>query len=596
VNKFSSFPGAARAIRELSSEVENTRRAIQTITRTQEILTGTGSPNSVVTVTGPAFYIDATNPSVPILWLKSTAGTSATDWILSPAGSTPADYPVVSALAHRLGSVIPGVEFFPAGGPRVLSTLVDAGIALNQDIGNGDFTWWVQFSVPTSLTGNAGVAALTPNNTFCIPASDNAVALVQQNSDIQLVFGNTTNNTRYPLSLSGRTGQIVDVTITRTGGSLSVYIDGALATVAGTNTGAGALPSATLDTNFAMAGGAHSSGNPNAFSGSVFRHVAFNRVLSNSEVLSLVRFGVDIADQWGSKTKIVSGSTRNGNFETWTTPGTAGSTSGTLPGWFPTGVLTGGNSITQNTTSPISGSSDALLTQVSGLVSLWISGYSLTVGRRYLASWVARRISGSNNLRLNSTVTNTVHKITTLTNGVDVSDSVTFVADSTGVYFTFLGSSASVAQLDSVEITQVGAFFDLSFSDIYGFQAPDRSDNELDGTLIGDPAFTLPGTRSGQARWTCGANGGTQILGQRAIPSGAAIHTVFVENIDVAGTPTFNLGTTSGGTQIINAVTIGAAGTTTQITPSAIFSSSGNLWASWSAAGDVRVTVLYNRI
>jgi hypothetical protein len=428
---------------------------------------------------------------------------------------------------------------------------------------------------------------------FCLPSADNTVALLQQNSDIQLVFGNTTNNVRYGLGLSGRTGQIVDITITRTGGSLSVYIDGSLITVTGTSTGSGATPADTLNTNFAIAGGSHSSGNVNTFAGTVYRFVSFNRTLSATEVATLVRYGVDISDQWGSADPIISPTRLNGGFET---AGAGGAD--VFATWLEN--TSGSTTINRDTVEFSQGTASLRFDLDTSGSPAWVLQNSLLVtGRRYRVS-VAYRHSHTDPLvpqiGLGPT---TLLPFSTVAPNVWVTQTAEGIAgaDAPHVYRRSTGPVAAHSQwYDALTITRIGAFLDLSFSEIYGFQSPDRSNNELDGTLIGDAEFTIPGTGSGQARWTCGANGGTQLLGQRAIPPRAAIRTVFVENIDVAGTPTFNLGTTSGGTQIINAVTIGAAGTTTQITPSAIFSSSGNLWASWSAAGDVRVTVLYDRI
>ncbi|NBW17674.1 MAG: hypothetical protein EBR82_57835 [Caulobacteraceae bacterium] len=583
--KFSTFPGATRALRELSSRIDDISSNVQTITRTQQIITGTGSPNSVVTATGPAFYIDATNPSVPILWLKSTAGTSATDWILSPAGSTP-DY--------RLGSVIPGVEFFAAGAPRVLSTLVDASIALNQDIGSGDFTWWIRLAVPGSLSGNAGVASLGPSNTYCLASADNAVALLQQNGDIQLVFGNTTNNTRYGLGLSGRTGQIVDITVTRSGNSLSVYIDGALVTVSGTNTGAGALPGTTLNTNFAITGGAHSSGSTNAFSGIVFRNSAANRALTAADVQSLVRYGIDISDQWGTKTAFISPTLQNGGFET---AGVAPNAFAFIWQQFVSGTS---GSVTRDTVefSPNFGStaSARLQSVVSGDVAAVNTSTTapLLAGKRYRIQVDHKRSSNGN---LSWQTVNNITLVTfALTTSWQTYTSEFLMPVAEGIKITASGGGNVSVWADNVIINRIGFFFDLDFSGIYGFQASDRSTNELDGILIGACVPTLPGSRSGLARWTCGANGGTQLFGQACIPTDAMIRTILVENIDVAGTPTVSIGNVSGGSQIVSNVTIGAAGTIVQITPSVLFSTTGNLWASWSAAGDIRITVIYDRI
>lgn len=502
--------------------------------------------------------------------------------------NVPADYPQVSAASFRAGSNVSGMEFVQGNSSRVLQILKDTGISLDQDIGAGDFTWWVQFSVPASLAGNAGIAALTPNNTFNIPASDNAIALVQQNSDIELVFGNTTNNTRYPLSLSGRTGQIVDITITRTGGSLAVYIDGAPATVSGTNTGAGALPSVTLNTDFALTGGAHSSGNPNAFAGIVFRHVSFNYTLTAARVLDLVRLGVDLSDQWGSKTAIVSPTVLNGGFETV-------GTTNTFANWIDGTVS--GTTINRDTAVFDSGTA-SLRFDVDGSSSFRnvTTSSILVAGRRYRVT-AAFRHNHVSSIIPQIQVPNTVVPFAAVPPNTWQTQTAEFVADGTQLVVSRRGGANNSSQwYDSITVTRIGAFFDLSFEDLYGFQADDRSSNELNGRLIGGCATTLPGTRLGMAQDSLDSNGGEQLFGGQCIPTNALIESILVENISVTGTPTVSIGTTSGGTQVANAVAIGAAGTTTQIVPSVLFSSTGNLWFAWSASGVIRVTVLFWRI
>lgn len=46
------------------------------------ILSGTGSPVGVVSVSGPAVYFDNTNPASPVLWIKSTATVDSSTWVL----------------------------------------------------------------------------------------------------------------------------------------------------------------------------------------------------------------------------------------------------------------------------------------------------------------------------------------------------------------------------------------------------------------------------------------------------------------------------------------------------------------------------------
>jgi len=45
------------------------------------VFAGTGNPNGVLSVTGPAIYFDRTDPLAPIMYSKCTAGASSTQWI-----------------------------------------------------------------------------------------------------------------------------------------------------------------------------------------------------------------------------------------------------------------------------------------------------------------------------------------------------------------------------------------------------------------------------------------------------------------------------------------------------------------------------------
>jgi hypothetical protein len=46
-----------------------------------QIRSGIGDPNGVVEVTGPAIYFDRTDPAAPVMWVKSTTGTSDNEWV-----------------------------------------------------------------------------------------------------------------------------------------------------------------------------------------------------------------------------------------------------------------------------------------------------------------------------------------------------------------------------------------------------------------------------------------------------------------------------------------------------------------------------------
>lgn len=46
-----------------------------------QIRSGLGDPNGVVEATGPAIYLDRTDPAAPVMWVKSTTGTSDNEWV-----------------------------------------------------------------------------------------------------------------------------------------------------------------------------------------------------------------------------------------------------------------------------------------------------------------------------------------------------------------------------------------------------------------------------------------------------------------------------------------------------------------------------------
>lgn len=49
---------------------------------TGNVIQGSGSPVGSVSATGPSVYLDNTTPSAPVLYVKSTTGTSSSDWVL----------------------------------------------------------------------------------------------------------------------------------------------------------------------------------------------------------------------------------------------------------------------------------------------------------------------------------------------------------------------------------------------------------------------------------------------------------------------------------------------------------------------------------
>ena len=488
--------------------------------------------------------------------------------------NVPADYPQVSAASFRQGSTMPGMEFVQGNSSRVLSTLVDPSVGLNQDIGAGDFTWWVQLSVPASLSGNAAIGSLGPNNTNALPSSDNAVALLQQNGDIQLVLGNTTNNTRYGLGLSGRTGQIVDITITRAGGSLAVYIDGTLITPTATNTGAGCPAGTTFNTTFAMIGGAHSSGNPNAFAGIVYRFVTYNRQLTATEVASLVRFGVDISDQWGSQAAILSPTVLNGGFETV-------GTTNTFANWSDGSVS--GTTINRDTVVFDSGAA-SLRFDLDGSSSYRNVGQGILVaGRRYRVT-AAFRHNHSSSIAPQIQLQNTVLPFSAVAPNTWQTQTAEAVSDGTVIIVVRRSGAPNSSQwYDSITVTRLGAIVDLDFTMGCGNQLQDASTNGFHVNLFGGFSWVNP-RDFGQLRVSLSASGNTQF--PVGLPAEAMITGIAA---NASGAVTLSIGTASGGTQVVNAASL-STGRNGPLTVASAFPG-GTLWGNLSAAVATNITI-----
>jgi hypothetical protein len=407
-----------------------------------------------------------------------------------------------------------------------------------------------------------------------------------------LRYGATTSDVRQAIItgfLSAYSGQVVDIVVTRTGTTLKIYINGTDTAYTETTGGTPPAWSDTIASDFCNVG-CFTSGATTIFTGRIYRSVVFNRALSAADVTELITIGVNPADQWGTQTAIVSGATGNGDFESWTTPGTAGSSNGSISGWFITAAGSG-STVTRNATSPISGVYDALLTNagVTGIgIYTSLASPVLSASKRYRASWSILRVSGTQNAIFVNGGTNTLQKTTTLTTGTTVNDSVEFVPDSGYAGFTTpLVSPATTFQLDNVVITRIGAIVDLDFTVGTGYQATDRSTNALHGTLFNGVEFTQP-KRVAVLYATTNTATNQQVFGTLAIPTNAIIEDIIVNS---TGTATVTVRDAAAGNVIVNAASVVAG--RQKLTIAQPFSSGGQLWVQSSTTATLQFTILY---
>jgi hypothetical protein len=462
-----------------------------------------------------------------------------------------------------------------------------------QAIGTGAFSLWSRFRVPASNPASSiGIIGLSSTNSTMLAANAVLLSISSSGTLSFLRYGATTSDVRQAIItgfLSAYSGQVVDIVVTRTGTTLKIYINGTDTAYTETTGGTPPAWSDTIASDFCNVG-CFTSGATTIFTGRIYRSVVFNRALSAADVTELITTGVNPADQWGTQTAIVSGATGNGDFESWTTPGTAGSSNGSISGWFITAAGSG-STVTRNATSPISGVYDALLTNagVTGIgIYTSLASPVLSASKRYRASWSILRVSGTQNAIFVNGGTNTLQKTTTLTTGTTVNDSVEFVPDSGYAGFTTpLVSPATTFQLDNVVITRIGAIVDLDFTVGTGYQATDRSTNALHGTLFNGVEFTQP-KRVAVLYATTNTATNQQVFGTLAIPTNAIIEDIIVNS---TGTATVTVRDAAAGNVIVNAASVVAG--RQKLTIAQPFSSGGQLWVQSSTTATLQFTILY---
>lgn len=596
---FSSFAGVQRALGRLTRRLTTLESGSGGGGSKAEVFAGLGSPVGVVIATGPATYYDNTTPAVPITWIKTTIGTSNTDWVLSSSGA-PATYPEVLLAARRALSSEPGIAgTIPTS--RVTSRLV-VGSVIDEDPGAGQFSFWCRFRVPASLATNAGICALSPSETHILGGSgSNAIGLGILSGDINLFMGNSTTYTRYPLGCAGLVGQVVDIVVTRNG-SLAAYVNGAAVTLTGVDVNGGVPANATITATWAHALAPLSAtiGSSNiSIAGPISRFVAFNFALSATDVASLIVNGVNPADQWGSKTEVMNATTLNGGFET---AGAGGAD--VFANWSESVV--GLSSVNRETdpalvfagTASLRFDVDASSSGCSVGVAAFPTGkrYRLTFAFRhnFATAIVPQVLFGPDVLSLATAPkdTWTQYDTTGIVGGVNVSGPLSLL-----VLSRRSGPASCSQWFDSVVLRRVGAFIDLQFDGTIGFQAGDRANNRV-ATLYDSAGFTRPDSARGFAHLLAATPGGERFGGSSGIviPINASISLVKVRNINLGAGRTFSLGVASGSlANIINAAALGDTGTVTEIVPGATTSSTGQLWASYTGTGSVEITVYFER-
>jgi len=317
------------------------------------------------------------------------------------------------------------------------------------------------------------------------------------------------------------------------------------------------------------------------FTSRIYRSVVFNRALSASDVTELITLGVNPADQWGSQTAVYTSDFSAGT-DSW------GAVRGTADGNID-GISGVDNTLRFTVDGTASNTHYALRNSFPGL----LASKRYRIGFNYFITAANATING---LRLQQLTTGqNITPIQSVTGAWTSITPVEFVSNETrldvlayaGANSNFTGNGTDTFYLHSIVLTRIGAIVDLDFTVGTGYQATDRSTNNLHGTLFNGVEFTQP-KQVAVLYATTNTNGNQQMLGTLAIPTNAIIEDIIVNS---TGSATVSVGNASAGTQIVNGASVVSG--RQKLTIATPFSTTGNLWVNSNATATLQFTILY---
>ncbi|UCH61886.1 MAG: LamG domain-containing protein [Fidelibacterota bacterium] len=282
------------------------------------------------------------------------------------------------------------------------------------------------------------------------------------------------------------------------------------------------------------------------YNGCILDVCTYNRALSEDEVKALASGApTAFADIGASQTDLVV------NGEDWT--GASGSTPPN--NWSDTGSGTAAYIIRDNTPVENFGDDKALeFSASSGSKTLYQS--VAQIGKRFRISFVYRNQDGSSSsyVALGSS-TNKATLQNTGISGDGVLFEQVFIAD--GEDLMFFVDAGGTLQVDHVQVIQIGCVAQYQPAGITHAQWQDDSGNELHGSASGAVPLNLPSNHV--ARYIKqGITGDTTL--SDAVPAGYRIKSMVVDVTGAGSGMVLNVGTSAGGTEVVNGQDISANG------------------------------------
>jgi hypothetical protein len=449
---------------------------------------------------------------------------------------------------------------------RITSTMTSQAFS-----GTGDFTIWSRFRVPvTNIGSNSIILGLSDSNIAVSTANSFYILINTAGGELTVAKRSAANAFQNAFNVAGFSaayaGQIVDLIVARVSGAWKCYINGTDVTPGTTN-----FAGETVSFTYCHVG---LGGTAQTLNTQVFRSVVFNRALSAADVTELITIGVNPADQWGTQTAVYT-SDFSVNTDGWSAAnGTAAGNIDGIGGQDNNLRYTIGSGA--NTADGLSRSSTVIPSKRYRLnFSYYIPSGQTQINTIRAFVGLASVVTGLN-------VTNAWTDVSA--EGVVTGDTSLRVNQN----FVGTGNGTDVFYIRAVTATRIGAIVDLDFTIGTGYQATDRSTNNLHGTLFNGVEFTQP-KRVAVLYATTNTNGNQQILGGTlAIPTNAIIEDIIVNS---TGSATVSVGNASAGTQIVNGASVVSG--RQRLTLATPFSTTGNLWVNSSSTATLQFTILY---
>ncbi len=415
----------------------------------------------------------------------------------------------------------------------------------NIDFGTGDFTVICRFAVWSTSSNNAGLL----NKGDLHSARDNAGWVLKCRADqgggIMFQYKSTAEGTFGPSEAgSGYSDGCIHVVaaIVDRDGNLFIYIDG-VQIYSASNTVTGSVSSAS---DLEMGIQHYNNVDGSFVAGAIYQVRLFNRALTTAEVKSYTS-GAPLlfADVGASQSDLIV------NGDDWT-----GATGSTPPNsWSDSGSATVTYIIRDNT--GVANMDDKVLEMdVSGSGSKTLSQGVFQIGKRYLVTFAYRNLDGSGGAT--KVTFGSSGNSATLQNTTISGDGVIFTQEvlADGSDLAFEVTTAGALQVDGVQVVQIGCVLAFRPTGIGQSQWQDASGNQLHGTVTGAQPYQLPANHV-ERYVRKGITADTTLTG--VVPAGYRTRSIIVE--ETAGnaiTGGLKIGTSAGGTEVVNAQAVGA--------------------------------------